>query len=188
MNAGYPQGVRTALPLLAALALPSIAGAKDYPKEDTLLGREMVLRGFHFQVSFGIGGGPDTVGLFHSMEIGGTLGNGLTIAMLHTFIQNKGMFGTTKGGPDLIGGWMLEAKYPIVYPEIVAKVAFGLGGIHDQSDGIKAHGGPGFAYGIDFSVPTFKDQGVTLTFQGMNVWGLGQHHFGAAAAIGYTAF
>lgn len=171
-----------------ALLLPAVAGAKDYPPEETLFGREVVRKGFHFQVSFGIGGGPDTLGLLHSMEIGGTLGNGLTIALLHTFIQNKGIFRAVEGGPDLIGGWMIEAKYPIVFPEIEAKVAFGLGGIHDQSDGIKAYAGPGFAYGLDFHVPTFKNQGATLTLEGMNVWALGEHHFGVGAALGYTAF
>lgn len=176
--------------LLAVLALlvASDADAKDYAPEDTLFGREIVRKGFHFQISFGIGGGPDTLGLFHAMEIGGTLGNGLTIALLHTFIQNKGIFEAVQGGPDLIGGWMITASYPIVYPEIVAKVAAGLGGIHDQSDGIKAYSGPGFAYGIDFHVPTWKNQGATVSLEGMNVWALGEHHFGAGLALGYTAF
>lgn len=173
---------------LGLVLLQPVAWAKDYPPEETLLGREVVRKGFHFQVSFGIGGGPDTVGLFHAMEIGGTLGGGLTIGLLHTFIQNKGMFGTTKGGPDLIGGWLLQLKYPIVYPELVAKVALGPGGIHDQSDGIKAYWGPTFSYGVDFHVPTWRNQGATVSLQGMNTWALGEHHFGASAALGYTAF
>src|SRR5439155_20488381 len=72
----------------------------------------------HFQIVFGLGGGPDNEGLFHAMELGWTLPGGWTIALLHTFVQNKGILGPDRGpfgvhNPDLIGGWMAEVKFPI---------------------------------------------------------------------------
>jgi len=143
--------------------------------------------GFHFSITFGIGGGPDSVGLSHTMEIGGTLPNGITIAMLHTFVQNKGIWGD-KGGPDLIGGWMLEGKIPLGRPEFVGKFAMGLGGLHDQSDGIRAIPGFGFAYGVDFHLPVTKRTGPTLAFTGLTTFVQGKTYATWSAGLGYTIF
>ena len=82
------------------------------PGGPTLFGDTVNRDGFHFQVAFGWGGGPDSEGLFHAMEIGYTLENGWTLGYLHTFIQNEG-FGEMHGGPDLFGGHMFEVKVPI---------------------------------------------------------------------------
>jgi hypothetical protein len=150
-------------------------------------GRPVRRGGFHFQIGFGIGGGPDTSGLFHTMELGWTFGD-YTVALLHTFIQNKGILGTNPNEPDLIGGWMAEFKMPIVYRDLDFKVAAGLGGTHDQSNGITVHAGPGFSYGVDLHFPIWERFGPTLTLAGMNVWAQGQHHFGAGAALGVTLF
>lgn len=177
--------------LLSALGAAPADGSEssDEPAvaRTGLFGWPVDRSGFHFQVAFGIGGGPDTEGLFHAMEIGGTFENGWTVGMIHTFIQNKGML-RDKPGPDLIGGWMALVKAPIIYPEIVGKVAFGPGGTHEQDDGIKANIGFGLFYGVDLHLPFFETSGTTLGLQAMDVWTQGRHHFGAAVSLGYTFF
>ena len=152
-----------------------------------LFGRPVDRSGFHFHVSFGIGGGPNTLGLFHAMEIGGTFNNGWTLALLHTFVQNKGIFGQ-HGGPDLIGGWMPQLKIPVFFPELVVKFATGFAGLHDQSDGIKVIGGWGAAYGVDFHFPFFATSGATVGLTMMNVVAQGEHFFAAGLGLGYTWF
>lgn len=168
----------------ALAAAPARAGAAS---DQTLLGRPLIRDGFHFQAAFGVGGGPDSAGLFHAMEVGGTFRNGWTLALLHTFIQNKGIIGPDSG-PDLFGGWLLELKVPVLVPELVAKVAAGPGGTHDQSDGIKANWGFGWAYGLDFDIPLFARSGITLSATGLHAIAEGAHHFGASFAVGYTFF
>ena len=157
------------------------------PGEPTLLGEPVSRGGFHFQLSFGWGGGPDSTGLFHAMELGYTMDNGWTIAYLHTFIQNKG-FASQLGGPDLFGGHLLELKVPVFGPEMVLKVAVGPGGTHDQSDGIKGHIGLGWAYGLDFHLPIFESSGITLGLTVLHATAQGRHHWGAALGVGYTVF
>lgn len=147
---------------------------------------------FHGQILFGIGGGPQNEGIFHAMELGGTFKNGMTLALLHTFVQNKGVIGPERG-PDLIGGWMLEFKMPIFAPEFEVKVAAGLGGLHDQSGPtLKAVAGFGWAYGIDFHLPVFTSSGPTigLTFIHSLVPYPGAlvHYFTAGVGAGYTFF
>jgi hypothetical protein len=122
------------------------------------------------------------------MEIGYTIKN-TTVGILHTFIQNRGQFGGTHGGPDLFGGWMFEAKYPVFFQDLVGKVALGLGGIHDQSGpGIKAHGGFGASYGLDLHFPVWERFGPTLTVAALHATALGRHYFGVGTALGVTLF
>lgn len=127
------------------------------------------------------------MGLFHAMEIGHTFDDGLTLGVLHTFIQNNGI-GPTRGGPDLFGGWLAELKVPIFVPEVVAKVGAGLGVTHDQTDGWSAAGGFGWAYGVDFHVPFFAGSGGTVLLTGLHTVVEGSHDFGASLALGYTWF
>jgi len=177
-----------ALIIGALVVLPSMASAQTpIDSAATLFGRPVIRDGFHFQVAFGVGGGPDTAGVFHAMEIGGTFKNGLTLGVLHTFIQNDGVF-AENNGPDLFGGWLLMAKMPIFYPEIVGKIAVGLGGTHDQSDGINATGGLGWAYGVDFHLPTFARSGITLSALAIHAYVEGKHHFGGGFGVGYTFY
>ena len=150
-------------------------------------GRPVERGGFHFQVSFGLGGGPDSLGLFHAMEIGGTFSNGWTLGVLHTFIQNKGILGQ-HGGPDLYGGWLLQLKVPLGFPDLVGKVALGPGGTHDQSDGIKVHGGFGASYGVDVHFPFFFASGMTFGVSALHVVAQSSHFFGVAFGLGYTWF
>jgi hypothetical protein len=150
-------------------------------------GRPIERGGFHFQIEFGIGGGPDTLGLFHGMELGYSWDQS-TIGLLHTFIQNKGVLESDLGGPDLIGGWMLEYKHTLWVPDLEWKLAVGIGGTHDQSDGIEAHGGFGASYGIDWHYPVTRRFGPTLTLAAMHVTAEGQHHFGVGLGLGVTVF
>jgi len=179
--------LRLLLPLIAALTASPVAEARPDPYPRELLGRPVIRTGFHFQFSLGFGGGPDTEGVFHAMEIGGTFGNGMTLALLHTFIQNKGV-ARDKDGPDLIGGWLVEFKTPLHYPELVAKVAIGTGGKHIQGKPLKAVWGPTWAFGLDFHVPVAARSGPTLSFQGIHTFVEQTHHVGFAGAVGYTVF
>jgi len=182
--------------VLAAMlaAMPATSHADCTDREDTsasgrptLTGLELIRDGFHFQVAFGIGGGPDSLGIFHAMEIGGTFENGWTLALLHTFIQNDGVLGN-QPGPDLFGGWMPEVKIPLFYDDLLFKFGIGLGGIHDQSNGITAYFGLGWFYGIDFDIPIFRRSGFTFGAQIIEVYVLGEHHIGGSFALGYTFF
>lgn len=152
-----------------------------------LWGRPVKRGGFHFQFGLGVGGGPDTLGILQVMEVGYSWKH-FTIALLHTFIQNKGVLGTDLGGPDLIGGWMFEYKHTLFYPDLVWKVAVGLGGTHDQTSGIHAHGGLGLAYGLDLHLPVWRSVGPTWGLTAMNVTAEGKHHFGAGLTLGVTVF
>ena len=174
-----------------SLLIPSIAPAfpddlADGPRP-TLTGQPVVRDGFHFQVAFGLGAGPDSAGIFHAMEIGGTFNNGMSISLLHTFIQNKGVF-ADHGGPDLFGGWMPQFKFPIYYDDLIGKVAFGPGGIHHQDDGIEVEGFLGWSYGLDLNVPFFRRSGMTLGTQVLHVYYDDHHHVGFATSLGYTWF
>lgn len=176
------------LALASALAAEPIPPAVPVEGVRSLVVDDVRRGGFHFQIAFGIGGGPDTEGLFHAMEIGGTLKrSGVTLGMWHTFVQNKGML-DDKGGPDLVGGWLFQAKIPIVRPEFVAKIGVGPGGLHDQSDGIVALWGPAWAYGFDIHLPVSRRSGPTLGFTVLQTVVGGQHHVTASVGLGYTVF
>lgn len=174
-----------ALCLLLAAEVPG--GFATASNQSLFFDHPVVRRGFHFQVAFGFGGGPDNEGLFHAMEVGGTFDNGLTVGLLHTFVQNKGVIGPERG-PDLLGGWMLELKVPLFYPEFDLKLAAGLGGLHDQSDGIRFLPGLGWSYGLDVHLPFFDDSGLTIGFSMIQVVVDGTHYLSAATSLGYTFF
>jgi hypothetical protein len=143
---------------------------------------------FHFQLSFGVGGGPDSSGLFHAAEMGWTFGGGWTFGILHTFVQNKGIIGPDSG-PDLIGGWMLQVKFPVFFPEFEVKIAMGFGGLHDQSNGIVAIPGVGWSYGLDFHLPFFQHSGATIGLTCTHAFlDRGGQYFTAGLGLGYTFF
>ena len=162
-------------------------GAPSITARDTIFGQPVDRGGVHFQISFGLGGGPDTVGVFHQMELGWTLDSGTTVGMIHSLIQNDGVF-SNLGGPDLIGGWMLEVKVPVIYQDLVYKIAVGPGGTHDQSDGIHANWGVSWLYGIDLHYPIFRGSGPTLSLVALHAVAEGTHHFGVSLGLGYTFF
>lgn len=182
--------------LLALLVAGTALAAPKPPPPRTLYGdtpvRSAVVDdvrrgGFHLQIAFGLGGGPDSEGLHHAMELGGTLQNGVTLALLHTFVQNKGIL-RDKGGPDLIGGWLFEAKVPVARPEIVGKIAVGPGGLHDQSDGIRAIVGLGVAWGLDLHLPVTRRFGPTLEVTVFHAWVEGRGYVTGAVGLGFTLF
>ena len=143
--------------------------------------------GFHFQIAFGWGVGPDSNGLFHNMEIGGTFENGWTLAYNHVFVQNKG-FAQPEGGPDLVGGHLLLLKIP-VNDQWVIKVGSGPGGIHIQDGGIEAEIGIGLTYGVDYHILTTRSSGLTLGLTGLHALiSHRRHYFASAVSVGYTWF
>ncbi len=162
--------------------------AKSGAAQRTVFGRPIAREGFHFHASLGTGGGPDTVGLYHAMEIGGSI-HGYTISLLHTFLQNKGVYGTTKGGPDEIGGFMLQVAGPLYFQDLVWKLATGVGGTVDQPEG-EFNPNPGFGvhYGVDLHFPVARSWGPTLSLAGLNVVERGNHHFAVVTALGITFF
>lgn len=175
--------------LLAALATHGAPGS-DYAtasRRSLVFDHPVERDGLHFQVTFGLGGGPDNEGLFHTMEVGGSFDNGVTLALLHTFVQNAGVLGPERG-PDLLGGWMAEVKLPLGVPEIELKLAAGLGGLHDQSDGIEFIPGFGWVYGLDLHLPFYATSGATLALQMTHVVVDAGHFFAAGVGIGYTWF
>lgn len=179
--------------LLAASATSAAAAAEPEPEEivdgprPTLTGRPVIRDAFHFQVAFGVGGGNDSHGLFHAMELGGTFPNGMTLALLHTFIQNKGIF-AEHGGPDLYGAWIPTFKMPLYYDDLIGKVAVGPAAIHIQEDGIELRGAIGWVYGVDLHMPFFRRSGLTLGAQMLHVHEHGNHHAGFSTSLGYTFF
>ena len=147
----------------------------------------------HFQIVFGLGGGPNNEGLFHAMELGWTFPGGWTVGLLHTFVQNKYFLGPDRGpfgvnNPDLIGGWMAEVKFPLLWPELEIKFAMGSGGLHDQTNGIRGIGGFTWAYGLDFHVPFFKSSGATLAMHMIHTHVAGLHFYTGGVGLGYTWF
>ena len=174
--------------ILGALLHASLAeGAPTSAGQKTIFGRPVDRGGFHFQIAFGLGGGPDSVGVFHQMEVGWTLRTGITLGMIHSFIQNDGVF-SNLGGPDLFGGWMLQVKVPVIYQDLVYKIAAGPGGTHDQSDGIRAIWGVSWLYGFDLHFPLFRGSGPTLSLVALHAVAENQHHFGVSFGLGYTFF
>jgi hypothetical protein len=182
-----------ALLLVATFSRSALGDEEPEPEEildgprPTLTGLPVIRDAFHFQVAFGMGGGNDSHGLFHAMEIGGTFPNGMTLALLHTFIQNKGIF-AEHGGPDLYGGWIPTFKMPLYYDDLIGKVAVGPAGIHIQEDGIEVEGGVGWVYGLDFHVPFYRRSGLTFGAQMLHVHEHGKHHAGFSTSLGYTFF
>ncbi|MBW2461359.1 MAG: hypothetical protein JRH11_06905 [Deltaproteobacteria bacterium] len=181
------RGAAVCLLFLSGLIAPGQAQAQA-PDAPTLFGRDVEREGFHFNFAFGVGGGaPDIFGLHHTMEIGGTFSNGMTVALFHTFIQNRGV-GANSGGPDLIGAWMAELKVPLFVPEVVAKVALGLGGEQDQNDGIRLIPGLGWAYGVDLHFPVGPRHGPTLGLTVLHTLAEGRHSLGVGLALGWTLY
>lgn len=172
--------------LVVGLACLLSAGAAA--AQPTIFGRAVQRDGVHFQVAFGWGGGTAGGGVFHNMELGGTFGNGQTLAYNHVFIQLRG-FAQARGGSDLIGGHLLAWKLPLHFDDLVLKLAAGPGGTHDQSDGIKAHWGFAWAYGLDLDLALLGTSGLTLGLTGIHVvTGLEGHQAGWALSLGYTWF
>ncbi len=155
---------------------------------ETIFGRPLQREGFHFHVSFGVGSGPSIPGLYHAMEIGWSF-SGYTVALLHTFIQYKDVFGPSGTGPDEIGGFMAQVSGPLYFRDLTWKFAAGVGGTVDQPEGeFNANPGFGVHYGVDLHFPIWPKFGPTLSVAAMNVVERGNHHFGAGLALGVTVF
>lgn len=174
--------------MLCALVLAaSFVQHSTWNDRSVLFDRPVERDGFHAQLVLGLGGWTNAEGLFHAAELGFTFANGFTLAALQTAVQNKGIIGPERGA-DLIGGWLLELKVPVFFPELELKVAAGLGCLFDESRP-QLHVIPGFgwAYGIDFHVPIFASSGPTI---GLTVFHalVPAHYFTVSLGAGYTFF
>jgi len=178
----------SASPEHAASPSPEREAPKSGFGNETLFGRPLEREGFHFHVSFGVGSGPSIAGLYHAMEIGWSF-SGYTIALLHTFIQYKDVFGPSGTGPDEIGGFKAQVTGPLYFRDLTWKFAAGVGGTVDQPEGeFNANPGFGVHYGVDLHFPIWPKFGPTLSVAAMNVVERGNHHFGAGLALGVTVF
>lgn len=155
----------------------------------TIFGRPIEREGFHFHASLGIGGGVDTDGIYHAMEIGWSY-KGYTFSFLHSLLQNKNELWSDKDGPDEFGGFFAQVQGPVYFEDLVWKFAAGVGGTVDQPDegGFYPHPGFGVHYGFDLHFPIWPQFGPTLSLAAMNVIERGNHTFGVAAALGITVF
>jgi hypothetical protein len=141
----------------------------------------------HAQVLVGVGGGPRNEGLFHALELGYTFSSGVTLGLLQTAVQNKGVLGPDRG-PDLLGGWLAEVKVPLFFPELEVKVAAGLGGLLDEARPAPLLiTGFGWAYGVDLHVPLFASSGATIGVTFLHAL-VPAHYFTVGVGVGYTFF
>lgn len=200
MHSCHITGQRAALvaALLLVCASPALAQApppSSHEPAPTLFGRPVARGGLHFMVAFGWGGGPTSNGLLHSMELGHTFINGLTLAYNHVFVWSDGLGkprlepGQTTDTSDLFGGHFAVLKVPIIFDELVAKFGAGLGENVDLSDGFKAFFGFGWTYGVDIHLPLLRTSGLTLTLLGVHaVTSDRGHQVAFAAGLGYSWF
>jgi hypothetical protein len=175
---------------VVSLSFPLLAASSARADQTlTLLGRPLERGGFHFEVAFGLGGGPTSGGLLHSMEIGYTLRESkITIAYNHVFILSDG-FAKIEGGPDMFGGHMLLFKKPILFPNLLLKAAVGLGESVDLQDGFKPSFGFGCLYGLDFDLPLTSTSGFTLGAISVHaVTKAMGHQWGLGPYLAYTWF
>jgi len=171
--------------VLLAVAAPALAG----PPPESLLDRPLVRHGLHFQVAFGIGGGPKSGGLLHSMELGYSFGQrGYTLAYDHVFLLSDG-FAPIAGGSDMFGGHLLVFKTPIFRNELVAKVAAGLGESVNLHGGFTPYFGFGWLYGLDLNIPVTRTSGFTLGVISFHaVTSDVGHQWAAGSYLAYTWF
>jgi hypothetical protein len=174
--------------LLAILsAAPLFVQHTTWNDRSLLFGTPVERDGLHLELVVGLAGGPRNEGLFHALEVGYTFSNGLTLAALQTAVQNRGVLGPDRG-PDLLGGWMLELKVPVLVPELELKAAAGLGGVLDESrPALLLITGFGWSYGVDLHVPLFTSSGPTLSLTFLHVL-VPAHYFTVAVGAGYTFF
>lgn len=158
-----------------------------------LWGQQAERGGFHFKAAFGTGIGPTSLGLWHSMEIGGTFQrpgilNGWTMAYHHVFLLSAPQF-RPNDAADMFGGHFFLLKIPLGLPEIVAKLSVGLGESVDLRTGFQAFFGFGWHYGIDFHFPWTRRSGMTIGLDAVHsITGRHGHIFGFGLNVGYTWF
>lgn len=173
--------------LLLAATAPVFVQHPTWNDRSALFDRKVERDGLHAQLVVGFGGWSNAEGLFHAAELGFTFANGVTLAVLQTAVQNKGIVGPERGA-DLIGGWLLEVKVPVLFPELELKVAAGVGGLLDESRP-QLHLVPGFgwSYGVDFHLPLFASSGPTIGLTVLHAL-VPQHYFTVSVGAGYTFF
>lgn len=133
--------------LVLVSAAPVFTQHATWNDRSLLFGAPIQRDGIHLQLVLGLGAGVRHEGLFHALEVGATLDNGVTLAVLQTAVQNKGVLGPDRGA-DLIGGWMFEIKVPVFFPELELNLAAGLGAVFDESrPALVVIPGFGWAYG-----------------------------------------
>jgi hypothetical protein len=173
--------------LLLMSSAPAFTAHATWNNRSVVFGTPIERDCLHLQLVVGLGGGRNNEGLFHAVELGVTFNNGLTLAVLQTAVQNRGILGPDRG-PDLIGGWMLELKVPVFAPELELKVAAGLGGVLDEAPP-RPHliAGFGWAYGLDLHLPVFTSSGPTLGLTFIHAL-VPAHYFTVGIGAGYTFF
>ncbi len=175
------------MPSVLLLVLSAFVQHTTWNNRSLLFGTPVERDGFHLQLVLGLAGAANNEGLFHALEVGATFTNGLTLAVLQTGVQNRGVLGPDRGA-DFIGGWLLELKVPVLVPELELKVAAGLGGLLDEwRPGVRLIPGFGWAYGVDLHVPFFTSSGATVGLTFLHAL-VPAHYFTVGVGVGYTFF
>ena len=174
------------MPSVCLIVLGAFVQHTTWTERSLIFEKPVERDGIHAQVTLGLAGGLNNEGLFHTLELGYTFHNGLTLGVLQTGVQNRGVLGPDRG-PDSLGGWLLELKLPLFFPELEIKLASGLGVLIDQWRGLHVVTGVGFAYGLDFHVPFFASSGATLGLTFVHVL-VPAHDFTVGVSVGYTFF
>jgi hypothetical protein len=155
----------------------------------SMFSRPVQRDGFHFQMMFGGGAGPGSLGLWHNMEVGTTLsGSGITLGYTHIFLLSESSF-RALGHSDMFGGHMFLVKVPVGFPDLVAKAAIGLGETVELHNGFVPYFGFGWHVGLDWHLPMNKYSGFTLSAS--MVHAITPRHgsqLGFGISLGYTWF
>ncbi len=171
---------------LLLLVVSSFVQHKTWNDRSLLFGTPVERDGFHLQLTLGLGGAANNEGLFHTLEVGKTFSNGLTVAAMQAAVQNRGVLGPDRGA-DAIGAWLCELKVPVVFPEFEVKVAAGVGWLLDELRGWRVIPGFGWAYGLDVHLPFFASSGATVGLTFLHAL-VPAHYFTVGVGVGYTFF
>jgi len=174
---------------LCLCVMVSGAAGEAFGEELRMFSAPIKRDGFHFQFMLGGGAGPTSLGLWHNMEIGGTLADsGVTLGYTHIFLLSSTAF-RPAGNSDMFGGHMFLVKVPLGFPELVGKVAVGLGETVDLRTGFVPYFGFGWHVGLDLHIPVTLRSGFTLSLSSVHAF-TPQHgnQLGFGLALGYTWF
>ncbi|MCC6750332.1 MAG: hypothetical protein IT371_21890 [Deltaproteobacteria bacterium] len=184
---GWERGL--ALLLLSQLAVVGAAAAAPVADGGAAPQETLPRSGFHLHLATGWGAGPSSGGVFHALEVGGTLSRApLTLGYAHVFVYSDGL---TEGpsASDLFGGHFFFAKLRLWVPEVSAKAGLGLGENVDLVDGFRPRFGFGWYYGLELHVPVGRRTAITFGWTGLHAVTVDRgHQVAFVGSVGFSLF